>query len=39
MTEQGAEPLGGSVEDFSRFLVSEVKKYAQVAKEFGIRAQ
>ena len=39
MTEQGAEPLGGSVEDFSRFVVNEVKKYAAVAKEVGIRAQ
>jgi tripartite-type tricarboxylate transporter receptor subunit TctC len=39
MTEQGAEPLGGSVEEFSRFIVNEVRKYATVAREVGIRAQ
>jgi tripartite-type tricarboxylate transporter receptor subunit TctC len=39
MTSRGAEPLGGSMEHFSQFLRREVKKYAEVAKEAGIRAQ
>ena len=39
MTARGAEPLGGSMEHFSQFLRREVKKYAEVAKEAGIRAQ
>ena len=36
---RGAEPLGGSIEDFARFIPREIKKYAVVAKEAGIRAQ
>lgn len=39
MTANGAEPMGGSMEAFSQFLQREVKKYAAVAKEAGIRAQ
>jgi tripartite-type tricarboxylate transporter receptor subunit TctC len=39
MTVRGAEPLGGSMEDFARFLQREVKKYAQVAREAGIHPQ
>ncbi|MBI4193488.1 MAG: tripartite tricarboxylate transporter substrate binding protein [Betaproteobacteria bacterium] len=39
MTARGAEPLGGSMKEFSEFLRREVKKYAAVAKEAGIRAQ
>jgi tripartite-type tricarboxylate transporter receptor subunit TctC len=39
MTTSGAEPMGGSMEEFSQFLRREVKKYAAVAKEAGIRAQ
>ena len=39
MTVQGAEPLGGSLEQFARFMPNEVRKYAAVAKEVGIRAQ
>jgi tripartite-type tricarboxylate transporter receptor subunit TctC len=39
MTANGAEPLPGSMEDFSQFLRREVSKYAAVAKEAGIRAQ
>jgi tripartite-type tricarboxylate transporter receptor subunit TctC len=39
MTARGAEPLGGSMEQFSQFLQREVRKYAAVAKEAGIRAQ
>jgi tripartite-type tricarboxylate transporter receptor subunit TctC len=39
MTARGASPLGGSMKDFSQFLGREVKKYAAVAKEAGIRAQ
>jgi tripartite-type tricarboxylate transporter receptor subunit TctC len=39
MTANGAEPLGGSIEQFSQFLRREVRKYASVAKDAGIRAQ
>jgi tripartite-type tricarboxylate transporter receptor subunit TctC len=39
MVTQGAEPLGGSIESFIRFMPREVKKYAVVAKEAGIRTQ
>lgn len=39
MTARGAEPLGGSMAQFSQFLQREVRKYAAVAKEAGIRAQ
>jgi tripartite-type tricarboxylate transporter receptor subunit TctC len=39
MTARGAEPMGGSVREFSDFLQREVKKYASVAREAGIRAQ
>ena len=39
MTNSGAELMGGSMEEFSQFLRREVKKYAAVAKEAGIRAQ
>jgi tripartite-type tricarboxylate transporter receptor subunit TctC len=39
MTTSGAEPMGGSMEEFSQFLRREVKKYAAVAKQAGIRAQ
>jgi tripartite-type tricarboxylate transporter receptor subunit TctC len=39
MTARGAEPLGGSMQEFSEFLRREVEKYAAVAKEAGIRAQ
>ena len=39
MSNSGAELMGGSMEEFSQFLRREVKKYAAVAKEAGIRAQ
>jgi len=39
MTARGAEPLGGSIDAFSQFVRREVRKYAAVAKEAGIRAQ
>ena len=39
MATNGAEPLGGSSEAFSQFVRREVRKYAGVAKEAGIRAQ
>ena len=39
MTSNGAEPLGGSTEHVAQFLRREVRKYAAVAKEAGIRAQ
>ncbi|HJQ63588.1 MAG TPA: tripartite tricarboxylate transporter substrate binding protein [Burkholderiales bacterium] len=39
MTARGAEPLGGSMKEFSEFLRREVKKYAEVARDAGIRAQ
>jgi len=39
MAARGAEPLGGSIDAFSQFLRREVKKYAAVSAEAGIRAQ
>jgi tripartite-type tricarboxylate transporter receptor subunit TctC len=39
LVSRGAEPLGGSMEEFARFIRQEIKKYAAVAKEAGIRAQ
>jgi tripartite-type tricarboxylate transporter receptor subunit TctC len=39
LTVRGAEPLGGSSEDFAQFLQREVRKYATVAKEAGIHPQ
>ena len=39
MIVRGAEPLGGTMEEFSQFLRREVKKYAAVAKDAGIRAE
>jgi tripartite-type tricarboxylate transporter receptor subunit TctC len=39
MAASGAEAMGGSMQEFSQFLQREVKKYAQVAKDAGIRAQ
>jgi tripartite-type tricarboxylate transporter receptor subunit TctC len=39
MIANGAEPLGGSAEQFAQFLRREVRKYAVVAKDAGIRAQ
>lgn len=39
LMSRGAEPLGGSMEEFARFIPQEIKKYAAVAKEAGIRAQ
>jgi tripartite-type tricarboxylate transporter receptor subunit TctC len=35
---RGAVPMGGSVDDFAKFLTSEVQKYAAVVKASGIRA-
>jgi tripartite-type tricarboxylate transporter receptor subunit TctC len=35
---RGAVPMGGSVDDFGKFLKSEVQKYAAVVKASGIRA-
>ena len=39
MIANGAEPLGGTIEHFAQFLPREVKKFAIVAKQAGIRAQ
>ena len=39
MIANGAEPLGGSVEEFARFLPQEVKKYATVVKQAGMKAE
>jgi tripartite-type tricarboxylate transporter receptor subunit TctC len=36
---RGAVPMGGSVEDFGKFLKSEVQKYAALVKVTGIRAE
>ncbi len=35
---RGAVPMGGSVNDFEKFLKNEVQKYAAVVKASGIRA-
>ena len=35
----GAVPMGGSAEDFSRFIEREVKKYPDVVKQGGIKAE
>lgn len=39
MIANGAEPLGGSMEEFAQMLPREIKKYATVAKQAGIKAQ
>jgi tripartite-type tricarboxylate transporter receptor subunit TctC len=39
MVANGAAPIGGSIEEFAQFLPREVKKYAAVAKQAGIKAQ
>ena len=39
MMARGAIPMGGSIEEFSRFTREEVKKYATLVKESGIRAE
>ena len=39
MVTNGAEPIGGTMEEFARFLPREVKKYAEVAKQAGIKAE
>jgi tripartite-type tricarboxylate transporter receptor subunit TctC len=39
LIDDGQEPGGGSVEDFARFMRSEVAKYAKVVKAAGIRGE
>jgi hypothetical protein len=39
MIANGAEPLGGSMEEFAQMLPREIKKYATVTKQAGIKAQ
>jgi len=39
MMARGAQPMGGSIEEASRFIRQEIKKYAAVMKEAGIRTQ
>ena len=39
MIARGAVPTGGSTEEFSKFIQDEVKKYAGLVKESGIRAE
>ena len=39
MIANGAEPLGGSQEEFAQMLPREIKKYATVTKQAGIKAQ
>jgi tripartite-type tricarboxylate transporter receptor subunit TctC len=39
MIARGAVPMGGSTEEFSKFIQDEVKKYAALVKESGIRAE
>jgi len=35
---RGAVPMGGTVDEFSEFLSNEIKKYAVLVKQAGIRA-
>jgi tripartite-type tricarboxylate transporter receptor subunit TctC len=35
----GAVPMGGSADDFTKFIEREVKKYAEVVKKGGIKAE
>jgi tripartite-type tricarboxylate transporter receptor subunit TctC len=39
MISRGAVPMGGSTEEFSKYIQDEVKKYAALVKESGIRAE
>jgi len=39
MIARGAVPMGGSAGEFSKFIQDEVKKYAALVKESGIRAE
>ena len=39
MTARGAIPMGGSTEEFAAFMRQELKKYAALVKESGIRAE
>jgi tripartite-type tricarboxylate transporter receptor subunit TctC len=36
---EGLEPMGGSQEDFGRFIRAEIDKYAKVAKAAGLKPQ
>jgi len=39
LSGDGAEPVGGSAEEFSRFIRSEIAKWAKVVKTAGIRVE
>jgi len=39
MMARGAQPIGSGIGEFSEFIRRELKKYATVAKDSGIRAQ
>jgi len=39
LAADGAEPVGGSPEEFTAFIKSEIDKWAQVARVAGIRAE
>ena len=39
LLKSGAVPMGGSVEDFGKFLKNEVDKYAKLVKVTGIRGE
>ena len=39
ISNEGAEPLGSSPDEFSKYLRSEITKWTKVIKEAGVRAQ
>ena len=39
MAALGAEPAGGTPEEFGKFIESEMKKWERVVKEGGIKAE
>ncbi len=38
LTDQGAEPIGNSLEDFARFVGIEVKKWTTIVKNAGVQS-
>jgi len=38
IVKQGAEPVGSSAKEFSRYLISEIAKWSRVVKQSGIHA-
>ena len=38
LARQGAEPAGGSAEDYAKYIRTEIPRWAKVVREAGIRA-